>query len=239
MAHPTPPVRRPGAKRLLLAALAALGLALVLLTACQIVEARQRYAVEIAVENQSWSEQSLDDLLAALRKLPPHIVRRLGNRHYGRLTVLSNPEAVTLEGWQPYPNGANFYTNHNERNQLVLVPNQGTFTILHELGHSYQMREVPSDRYAWVFFQTEMREFMEATGWRLLSSDEEVAGAREVTSLRFEYAGPQVWQSMSHVDPVEDYANSFAMYFSDPDGLDRRSPERYAFMRDHVATDER
>lgn len=231
--------RMPAAKRLSIAALAGLSLLAVLLTACQIVEARQRYAVEIVTEDQTWNEAGLDTVLQALQKLPTHVVRRLGNRYYGRLQVLSNPGGVTVEGWQPYANGANFYSNYNDRNQLVLVPNQGVFTILHEMGHSYQMREVPTNRYAWVFFQTEMREFMDATQWKLLSTDEQVAATRDVASLRFQYTGPQVWQTLSHFDPVEDYANSFAMYFSDPAELQRRSPARFAFMRDHVAKDAR
>jgi hypothetical protein len=231
--------RPPLPRRLTLGALAGLSLLLVLLTACQIIEARERYAVEIVTEGQTWNEEGLDNILTALNKLPPHVVRRLGNRYYGRLQVLSNPGGVTIEGWQPYANGANFYSNYNDRNQLVLVPNQSVFTILHELGHAYQMREVPSNRYAWVFFQSEMREFMDATGWKLLNTDAEIALNRDVASLRFEYTGPQVWQTLSHFDPVEDYANSFAMYFQDPAQLQVRSPARYAFIRDHVAKDAR
>lgn len=237
--RPTTIKRRPAARRLSVAALAGLSLLLVLLSACQIIEARERYAVEIVTEGQTWNERDLDNVLEALHKLPPHVVHRLGNRYYGRLNVLSNPGGVTSEGWQPYANGANFYSNYNEHNQVVLVPNQSVFTILHELGHSYQMREVPSNHYAWVFFQTEMREFMDATQWKLLSTDAEVAANRDVASLRFEYTGPEVWQTLSHFDPVEDYANSFAMYFYDPAELQRRSPARFAFMRDHVATDTR
>jgi hypothetical protein len=101
------------------------------------------------------------------------------------------------------------------------------------------MREVPSDRYAWVFFQSEIRGFMAATGWELLSTDEEVAAARSVTELSFAYSGPHLWDRMSNEDPAEDYANSFALYFDDPAALKRLSPERYDFIDTYVAHDDR
>ncbi len=219
--------------------LAGLSLVAVAFSACVIAEIRERYAVEIVVEDQTWSETSVNAVADALSRLPEHVLRRLGNRYYGRLQVLSNPDGVALDGWQPYADGANFYSNYARRNQVVLVPNQSIRTILHELGHAYQMREVPSNRYAWVFFQTEMREFMAATGWDLLSSDAEVAAARSVADLRFSHDGPQIWERLSNEDPTEDYANSFALYFYDPAELQRLSPARHDFMDDHVARDTR
>jgi len=231
-ASDTRPVPRWALLGLLL--LAAIGL-----VACQIIEARTRYAVEIVAEGQTWDDASLDTILDALSRLPPHVVKRLGSRHYGRLHVLSNTRSLTMSGWMPYPNGANFYTNQGGQNQLVLYPNQGVLTVLHELGHAYQMRLIPDGKYAWVFFQVEMRDFMAATGWQLLSSDEEVARASEIYELRFSYDGPQIWQTLSNHDPTEDYANSFALYFLDPERLRELSPLRYEWMRQHVATDER
>ena len=221
------------------ALLALLLLAAVGLAACQIIEARTRYAVEIVSDGQTWDDASLDTILDALDRLPPHVVKRLGSRHYGRLHVLSNPRSLTLSGWMPYPDGANFYTNQGGQNQLVLYPNQGVLTILHELGHAYQMRLVPAGKYAWVFFQAEMRDFMAATGWQLLNSDEEIARASEIYELRFSHDGPQIWTTLSNPDPAEDYANSFALYFFDPDRLRELSPARYDWMRQHVATDDR
>lgn len=233
----TPHAKRP--RRRVLYLLAGLSLLAIAFSACIIGEISERYAVEVVVEDQAWNEASVSAVADALSRLPSHVVRRLGSRYYGRLHVLSNPDGVTLDGWQPYSNGANYYSNYNRSNQLVLVPDQSTRTVLHELGHAYQMREVPSNRYAWVFFQTEMREFMAATGWGLLSSDEEIAAARSVVDLRFSHDGPQVWQRLSNEDPSEDYANSFALYFYDPDELQRLSPARYDFMRNHVARDTR
>jgi hypothetical protein len=99
------------------------------------------------------------------------------------------------------------------------------------------MRLAPPGRYAWIFFQQEMRDFMQATGWRLLSSDADLAAAHDQTELRFAYDGPQVWSYLSLPDPLEDYANSFALFFYDPAELARLSPVRYDWFLRHVATD--
>jgi len=206
---------------------------------CPVEEARERYGVEIVLEGQSWDPLTLQTVMEALALLPQHVVRNLGSPYYGRLYILSNSEARTLSGQSLYSSGANFYSNNDGRNELVLVPGQGTRTVLHELGHAYQMRLTPPGRYAWVFFQEEMRDFMQATGWRLLSSDAEVAAAHDQTELEFAYDGPQVWSYLSFPDPLEDYANSFALFFYDPAELARLSPVRYEWFLSHVATDVR
>ena len=234
-------IRRPAIFRIhgALRALVAFSLLAALASSCVLDQLRQQYAVEVVTEGQAWDEQGLTAVADALGRLPDHVVRRLGNRYYGRLSVLSNEDGVASDGWQPYADGANFYSNDGDRNELVLLPNQSVRTILHELGHAYQMREVPSDRYAWVFFQAEMHEFMAATGWQLLSTDAEVAAARSVSELSFSYGGPLIWDRLSNDDPVEDYANSFALYFDDPQALQRLSPERSQFIDTHVAHDDR
>jgi hypothetical protein len=200
-------------------------------------QARQLYGVQIVLEGQTWDPLSLQAVLDALGRLPSHVVRDLGSSFYGRLYVLANRDARTLSGQVLYPGAANFYSNNEGRNELVLVPDQGTRTVLHELGHAYQMRLAPPGRYAWVFFQQEMRDFMQATGWRLLSTDAEVAAAHDQTELRFAYDGPQVWSYLSFPDPLEDYANSFALFFYDPAELAKLSPVRYDWFLRHVATD--
>jgi hypothetical protein len=206
---------------------------------CQVQQARDAYGVEIVTDGQSWDDASLNTVLDALSRLPPHVVTQLGSRTYGRLYILSNSESRSLSGAKVYSSGANFYSNNDGRNELVLFPNQGTKTVLHELGHAYQLRLTPPGRYAWVFFQEEMRDFMRSTGWRLLSSDAEVAAAVDQTQLSFAYDGPQVWQSLSNNDPLEDYANSFALFFYDPQQLQQLSPARYQWMLTNVATDAR
>jgi hypothetical protein len=44
---------------------------------------------------------------------------------------------------------------------------------------------------------------------------------------------------MSNYDPLEDYANSFALFFYDPQQLQQLSPARYQWMLANVATDAR
>jgi hypothetical protein len=206
---------------------------------CQVQQARDSYGVEIVTDGQTWDDASLNSVLDALSKLPPHVINQLGSRTYGRLYILSNDQSRSLSGANVYSSGANFYSNNDGRNELVLYPDQGTKTVLHELGHAYQLRMTPAGRYAWVFFQQEMRDFMQATGWRLLSSDAEVAAAVDQTQLSFAYDGPQVWQFMSNNDPLEDYANSFALFFYDPQQLQQLSPARYNWMLANVGSDAR
>ncbi len=235
-------VRRLPLRRRFLAPFA-LFLFLPLLTAaepvCQVQQARDAYGVEIVTDGQTWDDLSLNTVLEALGKLPTHVVNELGSRIYGPLYILSNSDSRDMSGSKVYSSGANFYSNDDGRNELVLYPDQGTLTVLHELGHAYQLRMTPPGRYAWVFFQEEMRDFMAATGWRLLSSDADVAAAVDQTQLKFAYDGPQVWQYMSNNDPLEDYANSFALFFYDPQKLQQLSPERYQWMLANVATDKR
>jgi hypothetical protein len=203
-------------------------------SSCPVEEARLRYGVDIVVEGQTWDQPSLDAVLGALERLPPHVVGNLGNPDYGPLRILSNSQAATLSGDRPYSLPANFYYNNEERNEIVLVPFQDTLTILHEMGHAYQMRGVPAARYGWAYLDPEMRDFMDTTGWRLLDSEEEVRNSWDGTELRFKYDGEPVWQGLSREDPIEDYANSFAFFFFDPEALEHISPVRYDWFLQNV-----
>jgi hypothetical protein len=207
--------------------------------ACEAQKARELYGVEIVLVGQSWDEASLSAVNDALSRLPPHVVSQLGSRFNGRLYILCNTDARSLSGASVYSHGANFYSNNDGRNELVLYPDQSALTVLHELGHAYQLRLTPPGKYAWVFFQDEIRDFMKATGWTLLTPDSGVAAAIDQTQLSFAYDGPPVWQSMSNADPLEDYANSFALFFYDPERLRELSPVRYDWMLRNVATDAR
>lgn len=206
---------------------------------CAVERARLLYGVEIVEEGQTWDEPSLNAVLNALELLPPHVVSNLGNPEYGPLRILANAEATSLSGARPYASGANYYYNSDGGNEIVLTPFQGTLTILHEMGHAYQMRGVPAGRYAWVYLDPEMRDFMAASGWRLLSSEEQVRDSFDGTDLRFQYEGASIWKFLSREDPAEDYANSFALFFHDPATLEQVSPVRYEWFLQHVATDPR
>ncbi len=202
--------------------------------ACQVQVARQVYGVEIVTEGQEWNEVSLGTVLDALSRLPPDVVSQLDSSLDGPLYILCNTSARSLSGTLVYPNGANFFSTNDGRSEIVLYPNQGTLTVLHELGHAYQLRLVPAGRYALAFQDPEVRDFMRATGWTLLSSDAEVTAALDQTEIRFAYDGPEVWQSLSNPDPLEDYANAFALFFYDPERLRELSPVRYEWMLAHV-----
>ena len=198
-------------------------------------EARLKYGVEIVVEGQTWDEASLDAVMAALESLPSQVLHSLGNPAYGPLRILSNPGAATLSGTRPYAQGANFYYNTDGRNEIVLMPSQGTLTVLHEMGHAYQMRGVPAGRYAWVYLDSEMGDFIVATGWRLLSYDDDVKASWDGTDLLFRYDGPPVWKYLSRQEPAEDFANAFAYFFYDPAALATFSPARYDWFLRHAA----
>ncbi|OGY24148.1 MAG: hypothetical protein A2172_01220 [Candidatus Woykebacteria bacterium RBG_13_40_15] len=205
--------------------------------ACEAQKIRERYGVEIVLVGQSWSETSLGAVDDALSRLPPHVVSQLGSRFNGSLYILCNTESRTLSGTSVFSHGANFYSNSDGRNELVLYPDQSTPTVLHELAHAYQLRLVPAGKYALVFRDEKMKDFMQATGWRLLSSDAQVETALDQTQLSFAYDGPTVWHFMSNNDPLEDYANSFALFFYDLERLRQLSPVRYDWILEHVASE--
>ena len=71
---------------------------------------------------------------------------------------------------------------------------------------------------------------MGVTGWRIKTPPEVLAGIRDHTRVEIAYGGSMIWTSLSRNDPLEDFANSFAMYFLDPASLQQMSPDRYTWM---------
>jgi hypothetical protein len=183
------------------------------------------------IEGQEWDATSLTNVDAALAQLPPQVRALLGNRDFGPVHILVNRQGRTLSGNQPYGHAANFFSTNDARNELVLFPGQSVLTTLHELGHAYNLRHVPAGRYALVLLDDEMRSFLTAAGWRIVSPPEEIRAARDQLSIRTVYEGTPVWTNLSNNDPLEDFANSFALYFFNPDDLRHRSPERYEWFR--------
>ena len=57
-----------------------------------------------------------------------------------------------------------------------------------------------------------------------------VAVSTDHTAVGFEYTGSFRWAELSHFDPLEDYANTFAFYIADPERLRAMSPERLRWM---------
>jgi hypothetical protein len=199
--------------------------------------AAQRWAaggITLVTKGQDWDETSLANIDAALSLLPPAVLSSLGNPELGALLVLVNQEGRSLSGSQPYGGAANYFSTNDGVNELVVYPGQRVTTILHELGHAYNLRAVPQGHYAQVLLDPEMESFLAATGWHILTPRETVATMVDHTQVAFDYTGGFVWQELSHFDPLEDYANTFAMYYADPEGLKAASPERYDWMAAHL-----
>jgi hypothetical protein len=186
--------------------------------------------IMIETEGQMLDDFSLANVDAALSALPAEVLAQLGNPAFGSLHILVNTDGRVLSGDQPYGGAANFFSTNEGTNELVLYPQQSVFTIVHELGHAYNLRGVGAGRYAMVLLDPEMRSFLTATGWQILSSDAEIRGAVDHMRVSYSYTGSFHWPRMSNDDPLEDFANSFAMYFLDPEGLRQLSPERYQWM---------
>lgn len=186
--------------------------------------------VIIETEGQDLDDASLAILDVALGALPPEVLGNLGNPDLGPLYILVNLHGRVRSGDQPYRGPANFFSTNDASNELVLYPQQSVFTVVHELGHAYNLRHIAGGKYAMVLLDPEMRSFLEATGWTISSSDEEIRGAVDHMHVRYSYGGSFHWPRLSNDDPLEDFANSFAMYFLDPNGLKRASPERYEWM---------
>lgn len=183
---------------------------------------------------QAWDAASLANVDAALRLLPPAVRAALGNRALGPLHILVNREGRSLSGRQPYGGPANYFSTNDGLNEVVLYPGQGVATVLHELGHAYNLRSVPAGRYALVLLDGEMQSFMAATGWRLASTPEQVLAAVDQRRLAYVYEGGFMWPRLSHHDPLEDFADSFALYYADPARLHELSPARYGWFAGHL-----
>jgi hypothetical protein len=192
--------------------------------------------IGIEMEGQLLDEYSLANIDAALSLLPEAVLANLGNPRFGPLHILVNAEGRTLSGDQPYGGPANFFSTNAATNELVLYPQQSVFTVVHELGHAYNLRNVDAGRYATVLLDPEMRSFLEASGWKITSSDAEVQSAVDHMHVQYSYQGSFEWPRVSNDDPLEDFANTFAMYFLDPEALRRASPERHAWMATRFAT---
>ena len=181
-------------------------------------------------EGQEWSATDLSTLDAALSTLPPQVRGQLGNPALGPLYVHVNRFGRTLSGGQPYGGAANFYSTNEGRNDLVLFPGQSLLTVLHELGHAYNLRRIAAASYARVFLDPEMQGFMAASGWQVLTPADQVAALRDHAQVSVAYQGTRVWTRVSRDDSLEDFANSFALYYADPQALLKLSPERFAWF---------
>jgi hypothetical protein len=183
--------------------------------------------------SQDWDAATRRGLDEALALLPATVLADIGNPSLGPLYVLVNADGMTLSGRQPYGRAANFYSTIDGRNELVLYPGQSAITVLHELGHAFNLRHAPPGAYAQVYLQPEMQDFMAAAGWQVLTSSEVLHSLRDQTKVDLAHEGPAVWTGLSRNDPLEDFANSFALYFAAPEELRTLSSARHAWFEAH------
>jgi hypothetical protein len=179
---------------------------------------------------EGWDPVSAGNVGQAIATLPDSIQALLGNPVLGPVSILVNFDGRTSSGYQPYGRAANFFSTNEGRNEVVLYPQQSVFTIVHELGHAYNLRNSPPGNYASVLLEPEMQSFMAAAGWQVLTPPEQVALMYDHSQVAFAYNGAPIWTSLSRNDPLEDFANSFADYFVNPADLAARSPERFAWF---------
>lgn len=197
----------------------------------------QRWLAEgfvFVTEGQEWDGVSFSNVDLALSKLAARIRAQLGNRQLGQIYIVVNRSGRTLSGKQPYAGAANFFSTNDGRNELVLYPGQSVPTILHELGHAYNLRRMAPGRYALVLQDPEMQSFMAAAGWRVLGTPEQIRAARDHMQVPMAYDGERIWPRLSNDDPLEDFANSFSLYFVAPEDLRAKSPDRFAWFETNL-----
>ncbi|HLF76553.1 MAG TPA: hypothetical protein VJB57_03605 [Dehalococcoidia bacterium] len=187
----------------------------------------------LLVEPGSWTQHSYTMVDQALALLPTEVRAQLGNPVLGPLYVSVNREGRTLSGAQPYQRAANFFSTNEGRSEIVLFPDQSPRTAMHELGHAYNLRNAAAGSYAQVFASEEMKSFLKASQWRVLTPASELRELRDHADVQVVYEGPPVWSRLSRDDPLEDFANSFALYFTAPAELKAISPARFTWFAQH------
>lgn len=204
-----------------------------------------RFGVDIVLEDQDWGADEAEQLAnigavaSAMELVPLRVTSSVVAGPLGTLTVLSNREGRTHDGWKPYGGvPRSFYTNSDQgaggwrpANQIVLATGSGAMTVAHEMLHAWTFRNVGPDRYVLALLGDEMRSFMAAAGWEQVAADDEVRASvhedwQTVNSL-FAYAGPDltfVDQSgyrtrFEASNPLEAIASLGAIYYARPSAM--------------------
>ncbi len=201
-----------------------------------------RFGIDIALDGQDWgadaAEQTanLGAVASAFESLPLRVTSSVVASPHGTLTVLSNREGRTQDGWKPYGGSArSFYTNSDQgpggyraANEVVLATGSRPLTVAHELIHAWTFRDTAPDEYVLALLGEEMRSFMAASGWEQLTSDDEVrAAAREpweTVNRLFVYNGPELTFSnengneatLTVANSLEAIASLGAIYYARP-----------------------
>lgn len=204
-----------------------------------------RFGLDIVLEGQDWgageAEQTanIGAVASAFEMLPLTVTSSVVTVPNGTLTVLSNREGRTQDGWKPYGGSARtFYTNSDQgpegyrgANEIVLTTGVAPTTIAHEIIHAWTFRDIGPGDYVLALLGDEMRSFMACAGWEQTVSDDEVrAAAREpwetVNGL-FAYMGPELsyldengdTAALEADNPLEAIALMGAMYYARPAGM--------------------
>ncbi len=199
-----------------------------------------QYGVRLVTAGQDWGADEATQLRnlravgSALAGVPSSVRSAVANNAGGALTYLSNGSGSTEGGWQPYGDRqANYYSNedviagtHVAANQIVLQPGSTAQTIAHEMMHSFQLRDQAPGDYAAALLTSEMKSFMQATGWTQTASDEQVradAGKSwETLDADFTYAGRTLTYAASDgsmlslyaPNPLEAFAEAGGFYYA-------------------------
>ncbi len=202
------------------------------------------YGVDVVLAGQDWGadaaqqSQNIAAVLSAMELSPVTIASSTSAGPGGLLTVLSNVQGRTSGGWQPYGNGArSFYTNSDQSaagvhaaNEIVLTTGADRTTVMHELLHAYQFRNVAPGDYPLALLGDEMRSFIAATGWRQTVSDDQVRATAherwEATHILYAYEGQQLTYADANgqqvtlhpANPLEAFAEAGALYYARPEG---------------------
>lgn len=207
-------------------------------------QAKAAYGVDVLLAGQDWGadaaqqSQNIVAVLSAMQVSPVTIASSTSAGPGGSLAVLSNVQGRTSGGWQPYGNGArSFYTNSDQSaagaqaaNEIVLTTGADRMTVMHELLHAYQFRNVAPGEYPLAFLGDEMRSYIAATGWRQTVSDDQVRATAheqwESIDTLYVYEGRQLTYTdvndkqvtLQPANPLEAFAEAGALYYARPEG---------------------
>ncbi|HEU4758600.1 MAG TPA: hypothetical protein VFT91_01335 [Dehalococcoidia bacterium] len=224
-------------------------------------DAAQRYGIRIALDGQDWGPDEASQaanvgaVISAIDRLPVRVTSSVVAHPYGPLTFVSNLQGRTVDGWQPYGGFAMaYYTNSDQgpagkrpANEVVLITGSADLSIAHEVLHAYQFRDLSPDQYVLALLGDEMRSFMAATGWRQMTSDDEVRAAAtqpwESVNGLFAYdgrpltyvsaAGSQV--TLTPANPLEAFAVAGSIYYARPQGMPQPDwPEYWAWLSQNL-----
>lgn len=149
------------------------------------------------------------------------------------LHVYETTDGCTSTGFCPYggESSANYY--YAPLREIVISPGQGKLTLFHEGCHAHQHqvildeigREPTLDMREWID-TAEGQSFITTTGW---TAD----GGLDPYGPTF-LPNETPWAWLSHQSPVEDFANTCALWLAEPEELRHRDPLRYAWAERHL-----